>query len=305
MAITDRDPGTLQRAVFVNAGIRHFVSSSRRRKTTLTSGNAMRTILVTGGTGHLGRDLVRYLVSQGRRLRLFSLRPGTDESVEWAQGDLATGDGLPEAMRGVGAVLHAATLSPIARRGIRLTDFFSTPTSVDIEGTRRLLEAASSAGVEHFVFVSIVGLEASSLPYARAKLAGERLVRDSRLPWSVVRATPFYYLMAQMLSGYRRLPIWPLPSALTNPVDTTDVARYLGECLDDGKRGMREEIGGPETMCFHEFGRQFTRVHRLRRLVVPVPVPERAGRAMGFVRTEGRRGTKKWSAWLNEQRGQG
>ena len=261
----------------------------------------MSRILVTGGTGHLGRDLVSHLVSQGRDVRLFSLKPGTSKSVEWAQGDLATGEGLVNAMRGVETVLHAATLSPIAKRGVRPSDFFTSPSTVDVDGTRHLLEASSDAGVKHFLFVSIVGLEFTSLPYARVKLTGEQLVKQSLLPWSVVRATPYYYLMAQMLGGLRWLPVWPLPAIPTNPVDTTDVAHYLAECLDDGKRGIRAEIGGPETMTFAEFGRQFKRAKGFHRLVASIAVSEKAGLRMGFVKTDERKGVKTWSTWLREQ----
>ncbi|GLS29683.1 Uncharacterized conserved protein YbjT, contains NAD(P)-binding and DUF2867 domains [Mesorhizobium albiziae] len=234
-------------------------------------------------------------------VRLLALKPGTSKTVEWAQGDLATGKGLVDAVRGVDTVLHAATLSPIAKRGMRPIDFFSSPSTVDVDGTRQLLEASSGAGIKHFLFVSIVGLESTSLPYARVKLAGEQLVKQSQLPWSVVRATPYYYLTAQMLGGLRWLPIWPLPAAPTNPVDTTDVAHYLAECLDDGKRGIRAEIGGPETMSFAEFGRQFKRAKGFHRLVASIPVSEKAGLAMGFVKTDDRKGVKTWNAWLSEQ----
>ena len=175
----------------------------------------MKTVLVTGGTGHLGRDLVRHLVSQGRTVRLFSLKPGTATAVQWAQGNLATGEGLVEAMRGVDTVLHAATFSPIARRGVRLTDFFASPSTVDVDGTRRLLEVSDSARVAHFLFVSIVGLDDTSYLMPALRWRVKRLVRESPLPWSVVRATGFYYLVAQMLSGLRWLPIWPLPTAPT------------------------------------------------------------------------------------------
>ena len=261
----------------------------------------MSKILITGGTGHLGRDLVSHLASQGRDVRLFSLKPGTSTLVEWAQGDLSTGKGLVNAMRGVETVLHAATLSPIAKRGMRPSDFFSSPSTVDVDGTRHLLKASSEAGVKHFLFVSIVGLEFTSLPYARVKLAGEQLVKQSQLPWSVVRATPYYYLMAQMLGDLRWLPVWPLPATPTNPVDTTDVAHYLADCLDDGKRGVRAEIGGPETLSFTEFGRQFKRAKGFHRLVVSMPVSEKTGHRMGFVKTDQRKGVKTWSAWLDAQ----
>jgi len=155
----------------------------------------MNPILVTGGTGHLGRDLVAQLLSQHRPVRVFARQPGKEADVEWALGDLATGAGVRQALQGIESVIHAATLSPIARRGaIRPTDLFSSPTQVDIEGTRRLLQERERAGVAHFLFVSIVGLDGASLPYAKVKLASEKLVRRSALPWSVVRATPFYYL---------------------------------------------------------------------------------------------------------------
>src|SRR5215211_4383534 len=118
----------------------------------------MHTILVTGGTGHLGRDLVKQLTGQGRPVRILARTPGRDPGVEWAQGDLATGAGLDEAVAGVQTIIHAATLSPIARRGsMRLTDLFGSPSTVDVDGTRRLLQAAKRAAVEHFIYVSIAG----------------------------------------------------------------------------------------------------------------------------------------------------
>jgi len=258
-------------------------------------------ILVTGGTGHLGRDLVRGLVAERRNVRLLATRPGTATDVQWAKGDLATGDGIREAMEGVDSVINAATLSPIARRGgVRFADFFGTPSSVDVDGTRRLLEASTRVGVQHFLHVSIVGLEGSPLPYAKVKLAGELLVRQSSLPWSVVRAAPYFYLVEKMLGGLRRLPIWPLPMARWNPVDTTDVADYLVACLDDERRGVREEIGGPEDLSLVETARQLQQAHRLRRPILPLPLPTKMVRNMGFVSAQGRRGKKTWSAWLRE-----
>jgi uncharacterized protein YbjT (DUF2867 family) len=261
----------------------------------------MNRILVAGGTGRLGRDLVARLLAERRSVRLLARTPGKSSDVEWARGDLATGDGIAEAVRDVDTVIHAATLSPIASRGgVRPIDFFTSPSTVDIDGTRRLLEASARAGVKHFLFVSIVGLEGSPLPYSRVKLAGEQLVRESSVPWSVVRATPFYYLTAQMLAGLRWLPIWPVPDVRCNPVDTTDVAEYLVECLDDGKRGMREEIGGPETASFVEFARQYQAARGWHRPIWRMrPSPERA-RQMGFVEATDRRGRKTWSDWLRE-----
>jgi uncharacterized protein YbjT (DUF2867 family) len=257
--------------------------------------------LVTGGTGHLGRDLVLQLLARRHTVRVLARTPGRESNVQWAKGDLVTGEGLREAVDGVQTVIHAATLSPIARRGsIRLSDLFTTPASVDVHGTLHLLEAAERAKVAHFLHVSIVGLDDSPLPYSRVKLAGERLVRHSRLSWSVIRAAPFYYLLERILANLRWLPLWPLPDAPFDPVDTSDVAPYLVECVEDGRRGVREEIGGPDTLRFVEFARQYQDARGFRRPILALHPSAIRARKMGFVLSNGRRGRKTWRTWLRE-----
>ncbi|TGQ83357.1 NAD-dependent epimerase/dehydratase family protein [Mesorhizobium sp. M8A.F.Ca.ET.207.01.1.1] len=252
----------------------------------------MAKILVTGGTGHLGHDLVPALTASGHTVRLLAREARLDRAVEWAVewalGDLATGEGIDEALGGVDTVIHAATLSPIARRGMRPIDFFSSPSDVDVEGTRRLLAASQRANVSHFIFVSIVGLDFSTLPYSRVKLAGEQLVRESPLSWSVIRATP---------------PVWLLPTSPSNPVDTRDVASYLAQAVSDGERGVRPQIGGPEVMPFSTFARQYRDVLGLRRLILPFPVSRKISLSLGLVETSERLGERTWKAWLSEQGG--
>ncbi len=119
----------------------------------------METLLVTGGTGHLGRDLVDILKDR-YRVRVLARTPGQDPSVEWVKGDLGIGEGVAEAVAGAQSVVHAATFSPVARRGFLLpSDFFRSPSGVDVDGTSRLIDAAAWAGVGHFLYVSIVGVE--------------------------------------------------------------------------------------------------------------------------------------------------
>jgi uncharacterized protein YbjT (DUF2867 family) len=259
----------------------------------------MTLVLVTGGTGHLGRDLVERLLQQGHRVRVFARSPRRDANVEWAVGDLATGEGLRPALEGVHTVINAATHSPIAQRGsVRPVDLFKSPSAVDVEGTERLIAQCCEASIQHFVHVSIVGLEEASLPYARVKLAGERLVRQSSLPWSVVRAMPFYYLLEKMLAGLAWLPVWPVPKTVFNPVDTSDVADYLARCAFDGARGMRAEIGGPEDVSLAEFSRQYQQARGFNHPILTLPLSESAARGMGFVVSRGARGDLSWSAWL-------
>ncbi|WP_050628071.1 SDR family oxidoreductase [Bradyrhizobium viridifuturi] len=261
----------------------------------------MSLVLVTGGTGHLGRDLVDHLVQAGHTVRVFARSRQGRTDVEWAIGDLASGQGLRAALNGVHTVINAATHSPIARRGgFRPIDFFKSPAAVDVEGTARLLGFSHDAGVQHLLHVSIVGLDDATLPYARVKLAGEQLVRQSCVSWSVIRAMPFHYLLADLLSGMTALPVWPIPRATFNPVDTSDVADYLARCAFDGGRGVRAEIGGPDDLSLVEIARQFQVARGLRRVVLPVPLSDKAARGMGFVVSQGVRGTRSWADWLKQ-----
>jgi uncharacterized protein YbjT (DUF2867 family) len=264
-------------------------------------------ILVTGGTGHLGRDLVSFLEADGHGVRVLARIPGDDPAVEWVQGDLATGRGVAEAVAGAQTIVHAATFSPMARRGgPRPVDFFQTPTEVDVEGTRGLLAEAKRAAVGHFLHVSIVGLEhLRRLPYARVKLAAEDLVRESGVPWSIARATPFYWLLDRMLAkNLARLPVWPLLADLPfQPVDSKDFAEYLVECLADGTRGDREEFGGPEIMSLGELVAQYRDARDLRRPILRLPLPAATARKLGagFTCPAGRRGRTTWSTWLGQR----
>ena len=261
-------------------------------------------ILVTGGTGHLGRDIVGQLLDQGRRVRVLARLPGNDPRVEWARGDLSTGAGLGEALAGVDTVINAATFSPIAQRGrIRLVDCFTTPSAVDVDGTRRLLDECRQARVRHLLHVSIVGLSDEAgflpyLPYNQVKLQGETLVRQSDLTWSVVRAEPFYYLLARLFAGMRWMPWWILPDCVMDPVDTADVASYLIECVDDGRFGLREEIGGPAALPLPELARQYLQARQLNRRVIDFKVTPRMAARLGFAEARGRRGAVSWRDWL-------
>src|SRR6266536_353633 len=160
-------------------------------------------VLVTGGTGHLGRDVVRLMKDQQRQVRILARRPGREPGVDWVGGDLATGEGVEAAVSGVQTIVHAATLSPAAQRGgFRAGDFFRSPPDVDVDGTRRLLAQARRVGVEHFVHVSIVGVQQARVPYSRVKAAAEDLVRTSGVPYSIVPATEFL-LVGGPLPGQR------------------------------------------------------------------------------------------------------
>lgn len=258
-------------------------------------------VLITGGSGHLGRDAARLFAEHGDEVRVLSRRPAHARAQEWVQGDLATGAGVAEAVAGVDAIVHAATLSPAAvRGGFRPSDFLRTPSDVDVDGTLRLLEAAERESVAHIVHVSIVGVEVSRLPYMRVKLAAEELIRQGRVPWSIVRATGFYWLLARFLENMERIPVWALPQRLdSQPCDSSEFAAYLVRCTSQGARGMRREFAGPEVIGMRRLASEYLGVRDVRRPILPIPLPEAAIRSAGSLPAgDAELGATTWRQWL-------
>jgi uncharacterized protein YbjT (DUF2867 family) len=221
-------------------------------------------ILVTGGTGHLGRPLVTTLRAAGHRARILSRHPRGH--VDPVEGDLTTGAGLDRAVRGMDAIIHAATAGANPARS----------HATDVAGTRRLLKAAHAAGVKHLVFVSIVGLEgASGYPYYRTKLAAEAMVRQDIVPWSILRTTQFHTLIDSLLHRFSTLPMLAtVPFAWRfQPVDTRDVAARLLEAVTAEPRGMLTDFGGPEVRAFDDLARAWLAARNSRRRLVDLPLP--------------------------------
>src|SRR3990172_1724379 len=147
----------------------------------------MSRVLITGGPGVLGREVAPRLATAGYTVRVVSRRaaPAEGAPTEWAQAQIETGEGL--AVAGVDVIVHCAS-SPFRRTRV-----------VDVEGTRRLLEAAKAASVPHFVYISIVGIDRIPLPYYKAKLAAERLIEESGAPYSIQWAPQFFTLLDDVL----------------------------------------------------------------------------------------------------------
>ena len=260
-------------------------------------------ILVTGGTGHLGRAVVRLLGQDGHTVRVLARHLGTTPGVEWARGDLATGEGVERAVAGAQVLVHAATNSPAARRGrFRAVDFVRSPSDVDLRGTQALLTAAEKASVQHFIHVSIVGLEhMARLPYSRVKLEAEEIVRASAVPWSIVRATGFYCLMERMLADLVTRPLPMLPSQVRmQSVDSDDFARFVVACVSDGERGERPDFVGPEVLTMREMAEQYMAARDVHRRIRNAPMPRRVQAALTRGNTSNSRlhGATTWGAWL-------
>lgn len=259
----------------------------------------MQHILVTGGAGALGRLVVKQLSATGYSVHGMSrrARPGDDwPGVEWKQADLETGAGLTEAVQGMDAVVHAAS------GGNHHT------WQIDVEGTRRLLNAAREAGVSHVVYISIVGIDKVPYAYGKAKLACEDLIQQSGLPWSILRATQFHYGIDVLLQMLTRLPLVALlpTDLLLQPVAEEEVARRLGEIAQAGPSGRLPDMGGPQVYTSRELARIWLKQRGMHRAIIPLWLP---GKTVSGLRQGGNTcpqqatGTLSWETWLQQRYG--
>ncbi|MFC6953413.1 SDR family oxidoreductase [Halorubellus litoreus] len=224
-------------------------------------------ILVTGATGTLGNALLPRLRDAGHAVRAASRTPDaaarTDSTdAEWMELDLVDGTGVERAVADVDVVVHAA----------------SAPTgdaeAVDVDGTRRLLDAAETAGVDHVVYPSIVGIEDVPLSYYEHKLAAERVVESGSVPSTIVRATQFHQFLDRLLGPLRWLPVWPLPTDFRmQPVDARVVADELVAHADAAPRGRTDAVCGPDVLDLREIATAYRDAHGYRRPILRLPVP--------------------------------
>ncbi|MBX9361259.1 SDR family oxidoreductase [Streptomyces sp. WAC04114] len=209
----------------------------------------MTTILVTGGTGTLGRLLTERLRAEGHEVRVLS-RHSQPYAV-----DLREGTGLAAAVAGVDTIVHCAT----------------SPRGGDERAARNLIEAARQAGVPHLVYISIVGVDRVPFGYYRTKLAVERLIEESGLGWSVLRTTQFHDLVLRLLQGLAKLPVLLLPAGVADqPIEAAEVAARLAEIATGEPTGRVPDMGGPEVRTFPELAQAYLRASGRRRPMLNV-----------------------------------
>ena len=255
----------------------------------------MALVLVTGGTGQLGREVVPRLVSGGHDVRLLSRqdRPSRPDGVEAVRGDVLTGDGLDRAVAGVDVVVHCAT-SPFRRT-----------RRTEVDGTRRLTVAARR-GRPHLLYISIVGVDRHPLPYYKAKRSAEMAIEAAGLPYTILRATQFHSLLDAFLTRLARLPVLPAPRGVRfQPVDAREVATRVVALVGAGPSGRVADIGGPEVRGLDDLARAWLCARGRSHRVVGFPIAGRAARAFKEgvnLCPDHKDGNVTWEGWLTEHR---
>ena len=196
-------------------------------------------IVVIGGTGLIGSKLVTKLDERGHEAIAASPNTGVDT---------LTGEGLAQAVAGASVVVDVSN-SP-SFEDAAVLEFFDT-------STRNLLAAEAAAGVGHHVALSVVGTERlAHSGYFRAKLAQETLIKDSSIPYSIVRATQFFEFLKRIADDATDGNTVRLPPALIQPMAADDVAGALGRASLDSPVNGIVEIAGPEPFRLDELVRR-------------------------------------------------
>jgi len=211
-------------------------------------------IVVIGGTGLIGSKLVNKLREHGHEA--VAAAPNTGVNT-------LTGEGLTEALRGASVVVDVSN-SP-SWEDAAVLNFFET-------STRNLLTHEAAAGVGHHVALSVVGTDLlSESGYFRAKIAQEKLIQESQIPYTIIHATQFF----EFLKGLADISMVDgkvhLPPVLFQPMAADDVASAVGRIAIASPVNGIVEIGGPEQFRLDELVRRRLAALNDRREVIPDP----------------------------------
>ena len=246
-------------------------------------------IAVAGGTGVVGRHVVRELDTRGHKAVVLARSRGVD---------LTTGTGLDAALENVTAVIDVSNTNT-ARRAAAVAFFASV--------TNNLLQAEVRAGAGHHVALSIVGIDRVPMGYYQGKLHQEELcLASASVPATILRATQFHEFPAQLLARFPvTLPIVPIPLMLSQTVAAREVAQALVGAVLAEPAGRLPDLAGPHLERMDNLVRRLLRARGRRARVVPLRLPGRVGRAMAdgslLPTADGPRGAQTFEAWLGSE----
>ena len=211
-------------------------------------------IVVIGGTGLIGKKLVTKLREHGHEAIVASPKTGVDT---------LTGQGLTEALKGASVVVDVSNAP--SWEDAAVMKFFET-------STRNLLTHEAAAGVGHHVALSVVGTERMlESGYFRAKMAQEKLIKGSSIPYSIVHATQFYEFVKGIADFSTDGNKVRVPSVLIQPMAADDVAGAVARVALGAPQNGTVEVGGPDKFHLDELIRRGLAAYKDPREVVADP----------------------------------
>lgn len=223
-------------------------------------------VLVTGATGQLGLALLKQLKETDYQIKLTSRRKLENFNFEWVYSDFLTGKGLEEAISDVDVIIHTAT-SPRKDSDI-----------IDVSGLKKLLEM--SQDIKHFIFPSIVGIEDIPMKYYRNKYQAEKLLKNSSVPHTIVRATQFHSFVENLFLSKPLFKRYLVPGQIKfQSVDVGEYAAHLIQLINLGPHGKTDDFVGPEILTLREMAELKIKVNNEPNKVVSLSFPGKLHRA--------------------------
>jgi len=235
-------------------------------------------ILVTGGTGFVGSNLVRRLRKADLALRAVVRNPGKaqalkDIGVDVVEGDISDKASLEKAAEGCERVVHLV--------GIIQETAGADFRNVHVEGTRNVLEAARKAGARHFFYQSALGTRpGAKSEYHKTKWEAEELVRAGGIPYTILRPSLIYgpgdQFTIRLSEMIRRSPVLPIigsGKSRVQPIYIEDVVSCIVKAMtSDSFYNEMYEIGGPEQLTFEEVTAAIAKAIGVKRPAVHMPL---------------------------------
>lgn len=246
-------------------------------------------ITVFGGTGFVGRHIVKNLAKAGYRLRIATRRPnealflktnGTPGQIEIVQANIRDAASTAAALAGADGVVNAV--------GILFESGKQKFHAIQAEGAERIAQAAKAAGIAHMVHISAIGADAGSASiYAQTKAAGEEAVLAALPQAHILRPSivvgpedDFFNRFAGMAMIAPALPLIGGGATRYQPVSVFDVAKAVAACFSGAPAGVYE-LGGPDVASFKQLMERLLAEIGRDRLLVPLPFA--AAKPIGFL----------------------
>lgn len=208
----------------------------------------MDNILITGGAGTLGREIIRQLNHNGRQISVITTKddPGLPEGLNIIKGNILDIDSIKEAVADAAIIIHAAS-NPLNAQ------------LVDMEGTQNILAYVNKNKLRHFIYISIAGVNKSDFPYYKIKYQVEQLIAAANIPFTILRATQFHeFVLYRMIKPYDTGSSLVVPAGLKfQPIDISDVAGKVVSQVAGGANNETITIGGPQVLTIEEMARDY------------------------------------------------
>lgn len=201
----------------------------------------MKKILITGGTGNLGKVIVNFLIKNGLKVSVLTSHEeiSNSTSINFIKGDLTNKESLIDLKNKFDIIIHCASNA-------------LDSDIVDIKGSQNLLDTVVQDNIKHFIYISIVGVDKSSFKYYQNKYSVENFIKKSDIPYTIIRATQFHDLVLQRiikpLDEEKGTKLFVPENLRFQSIDKKDIAKKVYEIMEQDPKNETINIGGPEIL---------------------------------------------------------